>query len=191
VLVWLTGECVAELRRARAPSWLPAALLGATAVGVAAAVPDTEAALRVVGGLAAVGALALVAPLLRVPTAPPGAWMAAAATVVWAEAVGSAGRPAAFFGTLACYGAIVALPLAARLTPGAVAVGAWVWWPVVLAAHLPLVALGGRRTGLERAVGQALLPALAALAGLVAAFALVLLLRGWRRRRRADRLASA
>lgn len=180
---WLTPECVTELRRHRAPSWLPVVLLGATALGVAAAVPDTEVPWRVIGCLGAVGLLALAAPVLRVPTAGPGVWVVPALVVVWAASVGATGRPAAFLGTLACFGAIVALPLAVRIT-ARWAQGGHVWWPVVLAAHAPLVVFGGRGAGLERGVLPALVPAVAALAGLVAFFAVVLVLTArWSRRR--------
>jgi hypothetical protein len=145
-----------------------------------------------VGGLAALGALALVAPLLRVPEGPSMVWAAPAVLVAWSAAVGATGRPAAFLGTVACFGALVALPLAVRLARSVAGADARVWWPVVLIVQVPLAIFGGRETGLERAVRPATLPAAAALLALVAFFAVWLLVSGWWARRRApsDETAS-
>jgi hypothetical protein len=182
-MAWLTRETTIVLRLARAPGWVVPALLVGAAVGVAAAVPDTEAAFRATGGLGVLLILACFALVIHAPVGPPTAWGVAAIAVVWAAGVGAAGRPAALAGTLACYGSLVALPLATRLAARSARFHA-VPWPIVLVAPVPLVVAGGRSWGLEESVMQAAIPALLALGALTALFAIIAVA-PWPRRRRA------
>jgi hypothetical protein len=172
-MAWLTSDSTTTLRAARGPAWVVPALLAASVAGVAAAVPDTEAAFRVAGGAVALTLLSGIAAVARAPAGPPSAWAAPAVAVVWAAGVGATGRPAAFAGTLACYGSLVALPLARRLATGTPPDRAGPWL-LVLLAHGPLVVAGGRRWGLEASVIDAAVPAGLALGGLTLLFALVL-----------------
>jgi hypothetical protein len=96
-------------------------LLAVSAAGVWAAVPDVEAALVVLGTTVAMTLLGWPSPL--VASGPPPSLGTAgaigvAALFVWTVAAGSAGRPAAVAGGLACLGVLVVEPVARRLGPG-------------------------------------------------------------------------
>lgn len=94
-----------------APRWLAAAGILGVATGVWLAVPDTEAAVLVLGTtLVACAACAPHAdvPLPPLPTA---AWAAVMMPILWAGAWGAPGRPSALWGALATAGPLLVLGL--------------------------------------------------------------------------------
>jgi hypothetical protein len=119
------GALLADFDRRWRDRGLTPALLAVTTAGIYLAVPDVEAALPVLGvalPLALLGAPAAVGqaggsggPMRPSLLAAAGAY-AAAGLLVWITVTGSAGRPGAFIGGLACLGVLVVEPPARRLS---------------------------------------------------------------------------
>jgi uncharacterized membrane protein YeaQ/YmgE (transglycosylase-associated protein family) len=99
-------------------SWRAAApgltLLGVSALGVYAAVPDTEVVAAVVG--VSLPLLVLGWPV-RLATLGRGGAAAAVALLVWAGAVGGEGRPASIIAVVTCLGLLVGSPVGQLLLP--------------------------------------------------------------------------
>jgi hypothetical protein len=95
-------------------------------LGVWLAVPDAEAPVLVLGAVACWAVAAWWVPTLAEPGGAVG-WVALAAVVGWAAAVGGRGRPAAIAGALACWGVVVVVPTVAaairRVPPAAAVLG--------------------------------------------------------------------
>jgi hypothetical protein len=145
-------------------------LLVVTAVGIYTTVPDTEAALAVLG--VALPFLALGWPL-RVASLGCAGSATAVATLMWAGSVGARGRPASIVGVVACLGLLVATPLGGLLRPRAVAIlrraSAQAVVLTLLAAHVVVVIAAAR------IVGRFSDPALAVVTGTVLGLAAMLI----------------
>jgi hypothetical protein len=89
-------------------------LIGVSALGVYATVPDTEVAAALVG--VALPLLVLGWPTRFATLGRAGA-AASVALVVWAGAVGGEGRPASIIGVVACLGLLVGSPVGRLLLP--------------------------------------------------------------------------
>jgi hypothetical protein len=136
-------------------------LVTGSALGIYAAVPDTEHILAVIGVLVPVALLSWPIPVVRLGA---GGAAGTVALVLWAAAYGSRGRPASFLGTVACLGLLAALAVGPRLAPSVpslldgLSTRASV---VVLGALQAVIALFAARTaGLQSGVPLALLLAL-------------------------------
>jgi hypothetical protein len=147
-------------------------LYAITAAGVFAAVPNTEAAVTLLG--AALPGACAGWPLGRARLGGAGA-ASATALLVWVAAAGAAGREPAIVGALACLGLLVALP------PGLWLAAHWRWAKVrgdrrsatgpraALAVHAAVVAVASRVAGISHELRVAVPVAVATL--IVAAIA--------------------
>jgi hypothetical protein len=184
------GALLADFDRRWRGRGLAPALLAISAAGIYLTVPDVEAALAALGAALPLALLGWPGPLARVPGQPPpslgvvGA-LAVAGLLVGTAAAGSAGRPGAFVGALACLGVLAVEPLAVRLDPGRRSAlgppgGRRAGWSA-LAAQLALAAVAARVVGRPATVAEAL-PLAALLLGLALAVALAVASRSsWQR----------
>jgi hypothetical protein len=123
-------------------------LLAISALGVYAAVPDTELVAAVLGvslPLVLLGWPVSIASLGR-----PGA-AGATGLLVWAGAAGGAGRPASIVAVVSCLGLLVGVPAGRLLLPGAVRRLPRLREPLLLvalgASHTVIVATAARAVG--------------------------------------------
>jgi len=161
-------------------------LWAVTVAGVWATVPDVESAVVVLGAALPPALLGWPSPLARrgpVALGVAGA-LAAAGLLVWVVATDGAARPGSIVGGLACLGVLAAEPLARRLG-GRGAGDRSLPAPVLVAAHLALVAVAARVVGRRETVAEALPLAAAELA-----VALALAVAAWRRTARRVRPIS-
>ena len=153
-------------RRWRRPRLAPA-LLAVTAAGIWATVPDTEAALVLLGATVAMTLLGWPSPLAGRAAGPPPGYgvagsVAVAAVLVWAVATGGTPRPGSVVGSLACLGLLAVEPVARGLDPrrrsplDPVARRPGLAW-AALAAQVALVAMASRVVGRLEGVAPALL----------------------------------
>lgn len=184
------GALLADFDRRWRRRGLAPALLAVSAAGIYLTVPDTEAALAVLGAALPLALLGWPGPLARVPSQPPpslgvvGA-LAVAGLLVGTASAGSVGRPGAFVGALACLGVLVVEPVARRLDPGRRSAlgpptGRWAGWSA-LAAQLALAAVAARVVGRPATVAEAL-PLAALQLGVALAVALAVASRSSRQR---------
>ena len=113
IAIVLGGWAAASFSTQRATSrWSPA-MFSVSALGVFLAVPDTEAALVLLGAFAPLFLLSLPLDITRLSA---GGAYALVGTLVWVTTVGGVGRPASVIGAAACVGLLAADPIARRLT---------------------------------------------------------------------------
>jgi hypothetical protein len=141
---------VAEFDRLHARTGLAPTLLGVTALGVYACVPDTEEASVLVGAALPVALLGWPKPLASLGAA--GAHMAVG-LVVWTAAFDGRGRSGAIVGATACLGIMLLEPLLSRVRShrtAAVPDERRRQRPAVLAGtHVALVGICSRVAGLQ------------------------------------------
>lgn len=136
-------------------------LAAVSALGIYAAVPDTEHILAVIGVLVPFALLSWPIPLVRLGA---GGSAGTVALILWAAAYGSRGRPASFLGTVACLGLLAALAVGPRLAPSVPSLldglSARACVVVLGALQAVIVLLAARTAGLQSEVPMALLLAL-------------------------------
>jgi hypothetical protein len=133
------GGATAVLDR-RLPS-LSFVLLGISALGAYATVPDTEQAQALVGALLPVAAVAFAGSRVAEPSGP----TAGVALLSWVALVGGIGRPGSVVGAIGCLGVLALGPLARRANP-----------VLVVAVHVAVVAVASRIAGLRQSAWTAL-----------------------------------
>jgi hypothetical protein len=160
------GPLVADFDRRHAVLGAGPVLLLLTVGGVYAAVPDTEAALVLLGVAVPVALLGFPVPVAALGNA---GSHAVVGVVLWAVALGATGRPAAVVGALGAFGLLFAQPLS-RVLPGPPLAAlarqgrAFVLGTIV-AAHLVFVFYAAEVVGPQRSVRDAVVLLAPAAAG--------------------------
>ncbi len=179
--LWLLSAAVIVIAAVGLRRWtgavsgrVPGLLLVVSAAGVWLAVPDTEAALVVLGTIIPLAVVGAVVESHDLPTVPVALWAAVVLDVVVWAAWGARGRPAALPGALACAGVLLVAHAWPRRTAGT--------WPVV-AVHVAAVLAAARWASRTESVWVGTVRA----ALVVAATAAVLWLSATRRREPAHR----
>jgi len=161
-----TTTCLSDFRAAPPIRGFEATLIGLTALGIYAAVPETDPVTVLIGALFAVSALSV----RRVPSFwNPATASALAAMLVWAAAEGGQTRPGSVLGATVCFGVLLVDPLVVRALHArdqpTRARGAALRLLALLAIHAGIVAIGSRVVGLRVSATQAAVLSAATLLG--------------------------